>query len=270
MLRLNIFCSIQLMYTSRMSLYLLFFMSFQRNKAANEQAIPLLMPQHHMVIPHYLGKSTEIESGSEDNYSNGKEIKRNDSFSSSYQDVPLLMPQEANGLDGVKIEPKVNGFNPPHDDLHGQASKHSKSPFCFRKSKVEPLISDMPMRGFVDDFDTLDFQGDFSSHVRKSGSEVSETEWWEAQERGDQVVSSDEIGQVGPRVSCRCQVSFNLIDSLKIVKTISYHLQTRLAFPECQTLFFMKRILCSASSVCANTLKESWHLPYFISVILRL
>lgn len=187
-------------------------MTCQRNKAANEQAIPLLMPQHHMVIPHYLGKSIEIENGNEGNHSNGKQIKRNDSFSSSYQDVPLLMPQEANGLDSMKIEPKLNGFNPQHE-LHGQPSKHSKSSFCFRKSKVEPLIPDMPMRGFVDDLDTLDFQNEFSSHVRKSGSEVSETEWWEAQERGDQVVSSDEIGQVGPRVSCRCQVSFSVMHS---------------------------------------------------------
>ncbi|KAH6820241.1 phospholipase D P1 [Perilla frutescens var. hirtella] len=173
----------------------------KRNKAPNEQAIPLLLPQHHMmVIPHYMGKSTEIEIDNENNYSNANGIKRNDSFSSSYQDVPLLMPQEANGIDAVKIEPKLNGFN-AHHDLHGQPSKPSKSSFCFRKSKVEPLTSDMPMRGFVDDLDTLDFQSEFSSHVRQSGSEVSETEWWEAQERGDQVVSSDEIGQIIRSVS---------------------------------------------------------------------
>lgn len=187
----------------------------QRNKAPNEQAIPLLLPQHHMVIPHYMGKSAEIEIGNK--YINDTEIKRNDSFSSSsYQDVPLLMPQEANGLDAVKIEPKINGFNNTQHDLHDQPSRPGKSSFCFRKSKVEPLISDMPMRGFVDDLDTSDFQSEFSSQVMQSSSEVSETEWWEAQERGDQVVSSDEIGQVGPRVSCRCQVSFNFMQCLKI------------------------------------------------------
>ncbi|XP_057806056.1 phospholipase D zeta 1 isoform X1 [Salvia miltiorrhiza] len=177
----------------------------KRNKAPNEQAIPLLLPQHHMVIPHYMGKSTETEIENEDNYSNNKPIKRNDSFSSSYQDVPLLLPQEATGLDDVKIEPKLNGFNAQHDH-HGQPSRSTKTSFCFRKSKVEPLIPDMPMRGFVDDLDSLDIQREFSSHVKKSGPEVSEMEWWEAQERGDQVVSSDEIGQVGPRVSCRCQI----------------------------------------------------------------
>ncbi|KAL1539118.1 Phospholipase D zeta 1 [Salvia divinorum] len=177
----------------------------KRNKAPNEQAIPLLLPQHHMVIPHYMGKSTEIEIENEDDYSNNKQIKRNDSFSSSYQDVPLLIPQEATGLDDVQTEPKLNGFN-TQNNLHGQTSKSAKTSFCFRKSKVEPLIPDMPMRGFVDDLDSLDFQREFPSHVKKSGTEGSEMDWWEAQERGDQVVSSDEIGQVGPRVSCRCQI----------------------------------------------------------------
>lgn len=199
------------------------FMICQRNKAPNEQAIPLLLPQHHMVIPHYLGKSTEIEFSNKNNYDNHKEIKRNDSFSSpsSFQDVPLLMPQEANGLDAVKIEPKLNGFNTLHD-LHGQPSRPSRNSFCFRKSKIEPLIPDMPMRGFVDDLDTLDLQSEFFSHVMQPGSEVSETEWWETQERGDQVVSADEIGQVGPRVSCRCQVSPSPFKSLMFSLSVLY------------------------------------------------
>ncbi|KAK6146193.1 hypothetical protein DH2020_020062 [Rehmannia glutinosa] len=179
----------------------------KRNKAPNEQAIPLLLPQHHMVIPHYLGKSKEINIGDKNDYGNHQDLKRNDSFSSvsSFQDVPLLMPQEADGLDSVKIEPKLNGFNTLHD-LHGQQSRSSKSPFFFRKSKIEPLISDMPMRGFVDDLDTLDLHSELSSNVMQPGLEVPEKEWWETQERGGQVVSTDEIGQVGPRVSCRCQI----------------------------------------------------------------
>ncbi|CAA0821421.1 Phospholipase D p1 [Striga hermonthica] len=45
-----------------------------------------------------------------------------------------------------------------------------------------------------------------SSHVMQSSSEVPNKEWWEIQERGGQVVPADEIGQVGPRVSCRCQI----------------------------------------------------------------
>ncbi|KAK4433895.1 Phospholipase D zeta 1 [Sesamum alatum] len=178
----------------------------KRNKAANEQTIPLLLPQQHMVIPHYMGKSEAIEFGEENNFSNHKDTRRNDHLPSpsSFQDVPLLMPQEADALDAVKIEPKLNAFNTLHD-FHGQPSRPSRTGFCFRKCKVEPLIPDMPMRGFVDDLDT-DLQSELSYHLMQPDSEVNGKEWWETQERGDQVVSADEIGQVGPRLPCRCQI----------------------------------------------------------------
>ncbi|KAK4388412.1 Phospholipase D zeta 1 [Sesamum angolense] len=160
-----------------------------------------------MVIPHYMGKSKAIEFGEENNLSNHNDTRRNDRLPSpsSFQDVPLLMPQEADGPDAVKIEPKLNAFNTLHD-FDGQPSRPSRTGFCFRKSKVEPLIPDMPMRGFVDDLDTLDFQSELSYHLMQPDSVVNEKEWWETQERGDQVVSADEIGQVGPRLPCRCQI----------------------------------------------------------------
>ncbi|XP_022844837.1 phospholipase D zeta 1 isoform X2 [Olea europaea var. sylvestris] len=175
----------------------------KRNKAPNEQAIPLLMPQHHMVIPHYMGKSSVLEVG---NKASHEDVKRHDSLSSrsSFQDVPLLIPQEADEQDILMGDTNLNGLNTEHD-LQVQPSRVSRSPFSFRKSKIEPLISDMPMKGFVDEFDTLNFQRELS-HVTQPGSEISEKEWWEMQERGDHVVSPDEIGQVGPRVACRCQV----------------------------------------------------------------
>ncbi|KAG6396337.1 hypothetical protein SASPL_142485 [Salvia splendens] len=225
----------------------------KRNKAPNEQAIPLLLPQHHMVIPHYMGKSTEIEIENEDEYSNNKQIKRNDSFSSSYQDVPLLMPQEATGLDDVKVEPKLNGFN-SQNNLNGQTSKSAKTSFCFRKSKVEPLIPDMPMKGFVDDLDSLDIQREFPSHVKKPGTEGSEMEWWEAQERGDQVVSSDEIGQVGPRVSCRCQSFYPFSSRAHMLFSIY----------TCSALPAASSIIRSVSQWSAGTsqIEESIHKAY--------
>ncbi|KAL0414782.1 UNVERIFIED_CONTAM: Phospholipase D zeta 1 [Sesamum radiatum] len=80
--------------------------NIHRNKAPNEQAIPLLLPQHHMVIPHYLGMNKEIEFG----------------------------------------------------------------------------------------------------HMNNARTQVSEKDWWETQERGNQVLTADETGQVGPHVSCSCQV----------------------------------------------------------------
>ncbi|XP_057488567.1 phospholipase D zeta 1-like isoform X1 [Actinidia eriantha] len=177
----------------------------KRNKAPYEQAIPLLMPQHHMVIPHYRSESREMDV--QINVGNNhKDIKRQDSFSSrsSYQDVPLLIPQEADGLDsssGLNGDSKLNVLDRTRD-FHDQPSK-GKSPFSFRKPKIEPLITDMPLKGFVDDLDMLDHQHLLSSDVLVL---PGNKEWWETQERGDHVVSADETGQVGPRSSCRCQV----------------------------------------------------------------
>ncbi|KAF5752177.1 Phospholipase D P1 ZETA 1 isoform 1 [Tripterygium wilfordii] len=176
----------------------------KRNKAPYEEAIPLLMPQQHMVIPHYMGRSREIdiESESESKYveENFRELKRQDSFSSrsSLQDIPLLLPQEAEGLDGSTGNTKLN-------ELHSMTSRNH--PFSNRKSKSKPGVPDMPLKSFVDDLDALDNHGNVSSDLlAQPGNETSDLEWWETQERGDQIGSADEIGEVGPRISCRCQI----------------------------------------------------------------
>ncbi|KAL3632230.1 Phospholipase D zeta 1 [Castilleja foliolosa] len=56
----------------------------KRNKALNEEKIPLLMPHHHMVLPHYMGIDIIEEK-----------VSRKDSFSRP-DDIPLLLPHEAN------------------------------------------------------------------------------------------------------------------------------------------------------------------------------
>ncbi|KAF8392647.1 hypothetical protein HHK36_022996 [Tetracentron sinense] len=182
----------------------------KRNKAPNEQAIPLLMPQHHMVIPHYMGRSREIKAENKIVEDNQKDFKRQDSFSSRspLQDIPLLLPQEADGLHTSNVDPKLNGLVMTHNYLD-QPSRVSRSlSFSFCKSKVEPLVPDMPMKGFVDDLDSMDLHREMSLDVvavAQSDMQNSDN-WWETQERGDQVVSIDETGQVGPRTPCRCQV----------------------------------------------------------------
>ncbi|XP_010546749.1 PREDICTED: phospholipase D zeta 2 [Tarenaya hassleriana] len=68
----------------------------KRNKAPNEQAIPLLMPHHQMVLPHYMG-SREIDIVSKPEGENERSgLSRQDSFSSTSPtlDIPLLLPQE--------------------------------------------------------------------------------------------------------------------------------------------------------------------------------
>lgn len=174
----------------------------KRNKALYEQAIPLLMPQQHMVIPHYLGsRETEVESMNIE--ADHKNIKRQDSFSSrsSFQDIPLLLPQEADGLDE---DPGINRVDSTHDSPN---PPNRGNTFSFRKAKGESMVPDMPMKSFVGDLGTPDLQGKMSLDVMtQPGIKSSDEEWWESQERGNQVVSTDETGQVGPRTSCRCQV----------------------------------------------------------------
>ncbi|KAM6578704.1 hypothetical protein CsatB_030541 [Cannabis sativa] len=71
-----------------------------RNKAPNEQTIPLLMPHHHMVIPHYMGKSREIDIENKTAEDKRNDFAQHNSFSSlsALQDIPLLLPQESDGL----------------------------------------------------------------------------------------------------------------------------------------------------------------------------
>ncbi|KAJ8424958.1 hypothetical protein Cgig2_000545 [Carnegiea gigantea] len=167
----------------------------KRNKAPNEHTIPLLMPQHHMVIPHYMGEDWGTNARDIKEADN-KGIRRQDSFSSqaSSQDIPLLLALDA----GQNGDRNMNGVDMRHDP-HCQQMKIIKSvPNPFRKAKIEPLASDMPMKTFVDDFDSVD--GTAPVDMKSSD------EWWETQERGSLVVPPDETGQVGPCVSCRCQV----------------------------------------------------------------
>lgn len=184
------------------NLVILEFAFFQRNKAPYEEAIPLLMPQQHMVIPHYRGNSKELEVEIKSVEDNGEGIKRQDSFSSrsSLQDIPLLLPQEAEGPDVSGGGPKLNRC----DSTPGRSLS-----LGFRKSKVEPVVPDMPMKGFVDDHGVMDLHEKMSSDLLpQTGTKASDLEWWETQERGDQIGFGDETGQVGPRTSCCCQVDF--------------------------------------------------------------
>nr|XP_043629178.1 phospholipase D zeta 1 isoform X2 [Erigeron canadensis] len=177
----------------------------KRNKAPNEQGIPLLMPQQHMVIPHYMAnnKEPEVENSTVADTSHKLLNREGSSSSVSSEDIPLLIPQEADEVDASNAQPKRNGSK----EFHGQPSRPSRVSFSFMKSKVEPIVPDMPMRDFVDERHSLNLeQGLFSDVVARSGMEPSDKEWWENQERGNLVLSADESGQVGPRVACRCQV----------------------------------------------------------------
>lgn len=90
----------------------LFISSFiQNSKAPHEHAIPLLLPQHHMVIPHYMGRSKEKDIESSNDDVKHKCCSSEDSFSSQSpsDNVPLLLPREADELDAESVDTNLNG-----------------------------------------------------------------------------------------------------------------------------------------------------------------
>ncbi|CAN4111032.1 unnamed protein product [Withania somnifera] len=132
----------------------------KRSIAPNEQTIPLLMPQHHMVLPHYMGKSREVEVQSNTAEMLSKYLNGQDPFPSGSppEDIPLLLPQEADRDEEVSCADEILT-----DDLH----------------HLDP----------------------------QSGMKIPQlNNWWETQERVAEVVSTDEIEDVGPRTRCHCQV----------------------------------------------------------------
>ncbi|CAN1842947.1 Phospholipase D zeta 1, partial [Linum perenne] len=107
----------------------------KRNKAPYEEAIPLLMPQQHMVIPHYMGNSSPVEIKSKNADGSVRIPMQDPSSRSSFQDIPLFLPQEPEELDGSSGGPKSNGVE----------STTSRASNSLRKAKVAPLAPEMPM-----------------------------------------------------------------------------------------------------------------------------
>jgi phospholipase D1/2 len=174
----------------------------QRNKALNEQAIPLLMPHHHMVIPHYKGRSKETNERADGKQCHDKDIdvrKPVSTSRASCQDVPLLLPQELEPQELSSGDVQVTDLDINHLDHLNK--KSFNQPLLNRKAKLDSSHQDLPMRSFVDNIRSLD-----EPSVRND-RHYMDNRWWEMQERGDQVASVLDVGQVGPRVTCRCQVS---------------------------------------------------------------
>ncbi|KAM2713038.1 hypothetical protein EV1_032963 [Malus domestica] len=164
----------------------------KRNKAPNEQTIPLLMPQHHMVLPHYLGRSSEIDIEKKNKEENQNGICRENSFSSlsPVQNIPLLLPQE-DGLDAPIENQKLSAVNLNHNLLDQPA---------------DDLDPDTQMKGFTDDLHSKDLKSEANlNNMTHSGSTTSD-ESSESSEGGDHAVAADDYGQIGPRTACHCQV----------------------------------------------------------------
>ncbi|XP_078439374.1 phospholipase D zeta 1-like isoform X2 [Wolffia australiana] len=166
----------------------------KRSKAANEQAIPLLMPHHHMVIPHYMGKSKDTNVDCNVRAESKNELATEDSFFSRFspRDIPLLVPQDAEEHQYSREDLIRN--------VSGNTRKSVQNGFSFNRNKSQAFTTDMPMKGFVDETDFV------PTDKKQLEVKAQDKEWWETQQRTGQIISADEIGQVGPCTPCKCQI----------------------------------------------------------------
>lgn len=167
-----------------------------------------------MVLPHYMGRSREIDIGNKKAEENEKDIARQDSFSlSPLQDVPLLLPQEAEALVLHSIDETLTTKG-KNENLPDQPTGFCGSfSFSLQKSEVECLVPDAHVKDSVDALDSVDLQSNMSE------------EWSGTSEEDDHDVSAGECGQVGPRTACHCQVRYTFdvhCNALKIYKICSF------------------------------------------------
>lgn len=151
-----------------------------------------------MVLPHYL-RSTEINIPSNEKEQPRENINRQDNFSpeSPELDIPLLLPRDSEALDASNCDNTI----PKNQSKDWSNKEHGSSSF-FQDAKVESLAQRTQIVGFVDQGQ----QESMFDQMFPSGNQNSD-EWWEAQERGEQVDSTSEPPMIGPRTSCHCQVS---------------------------------------------------------------
>lgn len=179
------------------------------SKAPNEPGIPLLLPHHHMVLPHYRpGGEVGLPIKEEDS----KQVIHDEqtvSTRSSFQDVPLLFPQEDEAgerretihMHSVDTEStgRFNTSQSPDSEVLIRSS-----PAC-HNFKIGSDTLDVQMHDFADDqgIDETDLPSSNDLHALPNGCHQ---EWWQGQEREGQVSCGDDAGQVGTRVRCASQV----------------------------------------------------------------
>ena len=171
------------------------------------------MPHHHMVLPHYMGRSREIDVDNKKTEENPNGIDRQDSFSSlsPLQDnIPLLLPQESDGLPDPHSEPTLNGL-PKNLSLIDQPTDLPKdSSLSCQNQEVDPPVHPA-MKGLVDDLDLADLQSETNPSMDTRSETTSSDDWWDnLDERKQNPSAADGCGEVGPRSDCRCQVNYSL------------------------------------------------------------
>lgn len=174
-----------------------------------------------MVIPHYMGASKETNGETERKQNHDMDIKINRLNSlttpASCQDIPLLLPHEPDHHAFPNGDFGMNGMN-INNGLSDKANKRNwKQPLPNRKAKQDLSLQDLQMKGFVDNVGSPEVSVSKQYDTSKPDMQHIDKEWWETQERGDQVASVLDVGEVGPRTACRCQVSFFRVLVIKLI-----------------------------------------------------
>ncbi|XP_068342401.1 phospholipase D zeta 1-like isoform X1 [Pyrus communis] len=164
----------------------------KRNKAPNEQTIPLLMPRHHMVLPLYMGRTREKDIAKKNKEDNQNGTNReNFSSPSPVQDIPLLLPQEADRLDAPVLDQKLSAMHLNQNLLN---------------QPTDGLVSDTQTKGFMDDLHSRDLKSEANLNTVTQSGSTTPNEWSESSDNGDHAVAADDFGQIGPRTACEIQV----------------------------------------------------------------
>ncbi|CAI0404922.1 unnamed protein product [Linum tenue] len=177
----------------------------KRSKALHEQTIPLLMPHHHMVLPHYLGRSVEIDIEQNHMEDEQKRMNRLDSISSlsPFEDVPLLLPQEADDLVVHSCMEQNNISKATVDSLPDPSAEAKRRiSFSFQNPVVESTSAPDTTTSADSSSNELDFM-ELHGNNKQVSDESSETS---GEEDGHHEFPFCGYEQVGPRVACSCQI----------------------------------------------------------------
>lgn len=175
----------------------------KRSKALNEPGIPLLLPHHHMVLPHYHSAGYIDVPVLEENFNQRDQDDQSTSERSSYQDIPLLYPLEDGAMEGSQRKLDETGTSgdvdaaTSSDDSVVGDRRHS---FKFSGNTLAVQMHDLADEQGAEKADQSKAN---DSHFLANGFHQ---EWWHDQVRDGQVSIEDEASQIGPRAECSCQV----------------------------------------------------------------
>lgn len=169
------------------------------------------MPQHDMVLPHYMGRSTELSLKNNDSEQDHQRQTTDDFFSSlsPQEDIPLLMPPEIGGLPDSNVQ--TNSLCMNHNFFNQPMEIRSSVMDSFQAYNVEPLTQFEQTNGLLDEFGFLDEFGSFG-HLREATIDTppymkTSNDWLETEHESNHVVAINEAKEIGPLTTINCQVS---------------------------------------------------------------